>query len=465
VALDGPAGQAASPRGSAGPARTDLGGFVLPPAVADADVIRVVYPDLNGTDRSRDVLTGSLGRALGHGIAFCRAVYHTTLLGHVADVHGGMEAGLPDISLRPDLTTLRHLPWEPGVAWCLADACEPGGEPCAECPRHLVRHVAAQLAAAGLHPLVGPELEYYLLTPDPSAPNGWGRYAGQPGNVYSTGLRGDPQGHLLSTLRALRDLGIGSTAANHEAGGGQFEVNLTHTGALDAADRAFLLKAAVKELARRAGLRATFMAKPFNDDGGSGFHIHLSLTGESGENLFADPRDAAGLSPVARHAIAGILRHAHGLTALLNPTINSYKRHGRGSLAPSLVDWGLDNRSALLRIPPERGAGTRVEARLGDASANPHIAIAGLLAAAYLGVRDELEPPPPLDGLGYDPARSRPLPPRLSAALDALESDDALTEVLGKGFTGAFLAYKRDEVARFDRFVTDWEFREYSYHL
>jgi glutamine synthetase len=434
-------------------------------ALGGADVVRIVYPDLLGVDRGRDVLAGSIGRVAEQGLAFCRAVYHTSPQGDVADVSGGLDAGLPDITLRPDLSTLRAVPWEPGVAWCLADSYETGGQPCAECPRHLLRHVTGQFADLGLVPAVGPELEYYLLAPDPAAPGGWGRYAGEPGNVYSAGRRGDPHGHLLATLRALRDLGLGATAANHEFGGGQFEVNLEHSDALGAGDRAFLLKASVKELARRAGLRATFMAKPFNDDGGSGFHIHLSLADDGGRNVFADPGDPDGLSSTARHAIGGILRHAPALAALLNPTINSYKRHGRGSMAPWLVDWGLDNRSALLRIPPERGPGTRAEVRLGDASANPHVAIAGVLAAALLGVRDSVDPPPPLHGYGYDPGRSRRLPPRLAAALDALEADAELSGVLGKGFTEAFLAYKRDEVARFDRYVTDWEFREYSYHL
>jgi glutamine synthetase len=430
-----------------------------------ADVVRIIYPDLLGVDRGRDILAGSIPRVADQGLAFCRAVYHTSPQGDVAPVSGGLDAGLPDITLRPDLSTLRPVPWEPGLAWCLADSFEVSGQPCAECPRHLVRHVAGQFAELGLVPSVGPELEYYLLAPDPAAPSGWGRYDAEPGNVYSAGRRGDPEGQLLVTLRALRDLGLGATAANHEFGGGQFEVNLEHSGALDAADRAFLLKASVKELARRAGLRATFMAKPFNDDGGSGFHVHLSCADATGRNAFGDPSGPDGLSATARHAIAGILRHAPALAALLNPTINSYKRHGRGSMAPWLVDWGLDNRSALIRVPAERGDGTRLEIRLGDASMNPHVGIAGLLAAAYLGIRDELDPPPPLDGYGYDPARSRPLPPRLPAALDALEADTELSSVLGKSFADAFLAYKRDEVARFDRYVTDWEFREYSYHL
>src|SRR5207302_9735395 len=132
----------------------------------------------------------------------------------------------------------------------------------------------------------------------------------------------------------------------------------------------------------------------------------------------------------ARHAIAGLLHHAPALAALLNPTVNSYKRFGRDSLAPWLIDWGLDNRSAMLRIPPERGGGSRLELRLGDASSNPYLAIAGLLAALRLGIEAKAEPPAPLEGYGYDPARAARLPVTLDSALDALEADTELTDVL-----------------------------------
>lgn len=145
--------------------------------------------------------------------------------------------------------------------------------------------------------------------------------------------------------------------------------------------------------------------------------------------------------------------------------MNSYKRFGPDTLAPWLIDWGLDNRSAMVRIPPERGSGARLELRLGDASANPYLATAALCAAALLGIQDGKEPPAPLQGYGYDPEKSQMLPTTLPAALDALEADDALTEVLGKDFTESFLTYKRDEVDRFNHHVTDWEFTEYSYHL
>ncbi len=427
------------------------------------DVVRVSYPDLIGVDRGRDVLVGELPGAVDHGLAFCRAVYHTSPMGDVVPVRGGLDAGLPDIIVRPELGTLTPMPWEPNVAWCLGLATTPDGAAAPESPRAVVRGVADLLAAAGYTLICGPELEFFICEPDPAG--GWRRYANDVGNVYVVGRKGDPQGLLLHMLRQLRDAGLGVTAANHEFSAGQFEINLTHSELADAADRAFRLKSAVQELARQRDLLATFMAKPFNDKGGSGFHVHASLNDEQGRNVFGDPAGPDGLSPSGRYAIGGVLGHAPALSALLNPTINSYKRFGPDTLAPWLIDWGLDNRSAMIRIPPERGSAARMEVRLGDATANPYLALAAIGAAVYLGIRGKIEPGDKLEGYGYDPARADLLPPRLAGALDALEADTELGEVLGTYFVESFLAYKRNEIERFERYVTDWEFREYAYHL
>ncbi len=427
------------------------------------DVIRVSYPDMIGVDRGRDVLLDELPAAAEHGLAFCRAVYHTSPMGDVVPVQGGLDQGLPDIIVRPDLATVTPLPWEPAAAWCLGDAATPDGRPAPESPRAVVRRVDERVRSLGYLLVCGPELEFYLCEPDGAG--GWRRYADDPGNVYVVGRKGDPQGLLLHMLRQLRDAGLRVTAANHEFSPGQFEINLGHSGLPDAADRSFRLKSAVQELARQRGLLATFMAKPFNDEGGSGFHVHVSVAADGGENVFGDPDGPDGLSAAGRHAVGGVLRHAPALSALLNPTVNSFKRFGPDTLAPWLIDWGLDNRSAMVRIPPERGQAARMEVRLGDATANPYLAMAALGAAIYLGIQDKAEPPDKLEGYGYDPGRSPVLPMRLGAALDALESDHELTEVLGEYFVTSFLTYKRNEIERFERFVTDWEFREYAYHL
>jgi glutamine synthetase len=427
------------------------------------DVVRVSYPDLIGVDRGRDVLLGELPVAVGHGLAFCRAVYHTSPMGDVVPVQGGLADGLPDITVRPDLGTLTPLPWEHGAAWCLGDALTPDGAPAPESPRTVARRVADRVTSLGYTLVCGPELEFYLCEPAPGG--GWQRYANHPGNVYVVGRKGDPQGVLLDMLRQLRDAGLQVTAANHEFSPGQFEINLGHSELADAADRSFRLKSAVQEIARHHGLLATFMAKPFNDEGGSGFHVHASVADPAGENVFGDPSGPDGLSDVGRHAIGGVLAHARALSALLSPTINSYKRFGPDTLAPWLIDWGLDNRSAMVRIPPERGAAARMEVRLGDATANPYLAMAAVGAAAYLGITGKVEPPDMLEGYGYDPSRAEVLPQRLGDALDALAGDHELAEVLGEYFVTSFLTYKRNEIGRFERFVTDWEFREYTYHL
>jgi len=442
---------------------TDLSTIVERLRADFVDVVRVSYPDLLGVDRGRDVLVEEFAAAVGHGLAFCRAVYHTSPMGDVVPVQGGLEAGLPDILIRPDLATLSPLPWEPNAVWCLGDATTPDGQPAPESPRAVVRRVADQLADLGFSLICGPELEFFVCQQD--AGGSWRRYANDLGNVYVVGRKGDPQGLLLRMLRQLRDAGLQVTAANHEFSPGQFEINLGHSEMTDAADRSFRLKSAVQEIARQQDRLATFMAKPFNDEGGSGFHVHASLNDDAGANVFGDPDAPDGISATGRHAIGGVLRHASAMSALLNPTINSFKRFGPDTLAPWLIDWGLDNRSAMVRIPPERGPAARMEVRLGDASSNPYLGIAAVGAAVFLGIRDKIEPPPKLEGYGYDPASADVLPVRLADALDALEADTELGDVLGRYFVDSFLTYKRNEIERFERFVTDWEFREYAYHL
>ena len=429
------------------------------------DVLRLGYADLIGTERGRDVLVSRLARTVGDGVAFCRSVLATSPMGDVIPIAGGLADGLPDFVAFPDLSTVRDLPWEPGVAHCIADVYEPDGTPSEEVPRTVLRRVVAAFGELGMTPVVGPELEFFLLCRDEASPTGWSRYGEATGNVYVAGRRGDPDGLMLRFLRQLDGYAVEATTANHEFCSGQFEINLWHSEAMDAADRAFRFRGAVKELARQEDKLATFMAKPFNDEGGSGLHLHFSTTDGDGRPLFDDPSGEHGLSAVARAAVAGILAHAPALAALANPTINSYKRFGPDTLAPWLIDWGLDNRSAMVRIPPERGRAARLEVRLGDASANPYLAIAGLLAAAYLGIRDELSAPEPLEGYGYDTAKADLLPADLGRALDAFAADTEFTKLLGARFADAFLAYKRDELERFSRYVTDWEFREYAYHL
>src|SRR6202034_4508873 len=278
-------------------------------------------------------LLDELPTAVGHGLAFCRAVYHTSPMADVVPVQGGLEMGLPDITVYPDLATLTPLPWEPNAAWCLADATTPDGEAAPESPRTVARRVAEQVAGLGYTLVCGPELEFFVC--QQAADGSWQRYANDPGNVYVVGRKGDPEGLLLHMLRQLRDASLRVTTANHEFSPGQFEINLGHSELADAADRSFRLKSAVQEIARHRGLLATFMAKPFNDEGGSGFHVHVSLNDSGGVNLFADGGAPHGLGTLRAQFLAGVVEHGPALMALLGPTVNAYRRLVPDSLAPT----------------------------------------------------------------------------------------------------------------------------------
>jgi glutamine synthetase len=225
----------------------------------------------------------------------------------------------------------------------------------------------------------------------------------------------------------------------------------------------------VKELAARAGRMATFIGKPWNDDEGSGFHLHLSIVDEAGENVLAASDDREGeLSPLALQYIAGVLAHAPALMAFFNPTVNSYRRIHPEALVPTRVNWGHDNRFTLVRVPPERGAHTRVEVRIGDGAANPYLAYAAALFAGLDGVQKGLEPPAPVAGNVYELPEEEQgalLPVSFPEALDALEADETIRAAMGEELVSTFLEIKRYEVDRYRRYVTDWDFAEYAHHL
>ena len=401
--------------------------------------IRVLYPDLHGVARGKQVPIGEFDEVLDAGLRFCAAVMGTDLR-HTPVV--GADEGYPDLIARPDMTTVTALPWEPGVASCLADL-EPaeGGAPVPD-PRGAVRRAVEDLRAIGLDPIVGPELEFFLVRRDEAATHGIRRHVDQPSMVYTVGPRADPDGVVQGMTEALAQVGLEILAFNHEFMNSQYEINLRHTDALQAADRAFRLKSAVKDIAVQHGLVATFMGKPFNDQGGSGTHLHVSLNrGE--RNALDAPGQENGVSAELRAFTAGVLAHSAGLMALLNPTINAYRRIRPDSLAPTHANWGWDNRSTFIRIPPERDGATRIEIRVADGAANPYLAIAAVLGAGAHGVREGMTPPRPIDGDAYRADRDvigPALPASLDAALEALERDAVLCRALGPQTIKAFLA-------------------------
>ncbi len=421
------------------------------------DIIRLVFADVLGISRSKDLLVSEMEHTAKHGPAFCQGVWVTTTRGGVIDDgHGSISAGLPDLVSKIDFSTLRPLPWEPGVAIAIADTYEPDGRENLSSPRMVLKLVLEEYRKLGLQAIFGPEVEFYIARKNVAGL--FERAINKTGRVYMTGALVDPEGLFLSMIRNLGKLGIGTFAGNHEFSPSQYEINLWHSEALDAADRTFIMKGAVKELAARANLYATFMGKPWNDEGGSGFHAHISLANLDGENLMHAGED---LSELAEHFLAGILGHARAMTALTNPTVNAYKRLRPDSLAPYRINWGYDNRSTLVRVPPDRGGGTRLEVRVGDGAANPYVIISAILAAGLDGIKNKSEAPAPAEGWSYHDEQYEVLPGSLREALDALERDDFLKETLGEQFIKTFVALKRDEIERYLAHVSDWEIAEY----
>ena len=428
------------------------------------DVLRVIYADVLGIARSKDILVSQLEKAASHGPAFCQGVWVTTTQGGVLDAENIAGDGLQDMISKIDPATVQPMPWEPGVAYVVADALNPDGTDNMFSPRTVLRKVIAEYTKLGLVPVVGPELEFYIV--DRVEGGGFKRALDRTGRVYTTGSMVDPHGTFLHLLRMLDQLDIGVFAGNHEFSPSQYEINLYHSAALDAADRTFMFKTAIKDIVHRRGQHATFLGKPFGDEGGSGFHLHFSVTDLAGNNKMFD---GAELSQVAKQMLAGITANAAALTAFTNPTVNAFKRLGPDTLAPYRANWGYDNRSCMVRIPPERGQGTRLEVRVGDGAANPYLVVASILAAALDGIVRNLECPEPAEGMAYDNEGAAILPATFTEALDSLEANEHISNHLSTQLVNVFLVMKRDEILRYEaaeadpstREVTQWEIQEY----
>jgi glutamine synthetase len=315
----------------------------------------------------------------------------------------------------------------------------------------------------GLIPVIGPELEFYLAKQEN---NEWVRALHRTGRVYTTGAIVDPDGTFLHILRMLDQMDIGVFAGNHEFAPAQYEINLWHGEALESTDRTFLFKTAIKDIAVRRGYNATFLGKPWAESEGSGFHLHFSVVDAKGKNQMHKGEE---LSEVSNQMIAGILSHANALTAFTNPTVNAFKRLGPDTLAPSRANWGYDNRATLLRVPPERGEGTRLEIRIGDGAANPYLMVASVLAAGLDGIKRKMKPNKAAEGWAYEDESDPLLPLTFTAALDALEADPLFADLMGSTVISTHLTLKRDEIERYEaevpdpstREITSWELDEY----
>lgn len=416
----------------------------------EVEEIEVAWPDQAGHVLGKRIPVGRFtGRALGQGFPFCAAALAWNAVGEVQDGTRltSWDSGYPDVFAVPDFATYRPLPWRERAGQVIADVVDHHRKLVTGFPRTVLRSVIARLAELGYSARAAVELEFYLLRPDGSlAQNGLHAYSLEKSNEL------DP---VLAQIGRLGDY-IPVEGILTEYGPGQVEVNLAHQDALTAADDAFRLRYAVKELARRSGLLATFMAKPFSGQSGSSSHLHLSLW-KDGQPMFAAENGAESL--LARQAVGGILRHLPALVLFGAPTVNSYKRYEAGSFAPLTATWGGDNRSAAVRSLVDAPEASRIELRTPAADANPYWLAAAALAAVVSGLESAAVPPEQGHGDLYGAACR--LPATLADAIAAVRADTSLAAILGEDAVHDVTLLAEAEWRAYTTEVTSWETDRY----
>jgi glutamine synthetase len=416
--------------------------------------VRYLWPDHLGLARGKYLSAMRAAEGSNH----CVALFSLQLNREMIPFPGAHHESFPDVEARFTTEAIRP-GWEKDTGVVVASITK-DGVPVELAPRSILERVLGEWKQLGYTPMVGLELEAFLFEPDGN--RGW-RPIHTPGSyVYGTGTAVDPSGTIEEVMDTAHAMGIELESVNAEYDDGQFELTLRYGEALQAADDAFLFKVMAKEVAAKRGYLLTFMGKPITERGGSGIHVNFSLRDEGGGNVFDDPSSPDGLSELARSCIAGLIHDHVSMTALVAPTVNAYKRLRPAALNGFYANWGLDHRGVAVRVPPSRGAGTRLEHRLADGAASAHIATAATLVSALRGVTKGLECPPAetqdcITGADADVN----VPPDLGAALDELENDKDFVEAFSPAHVEGFLAVKRAEWERYRAHTTDWETAEY----
>lgn len=374
----------------------------------------------------------------------------------------GWEQGYGDYVMKPDLSTLRALPWLPGTALCLADLLDHHThEEVAVSPRAILKRQVARARAMGFEPMMATELEFYIFENAYENLRDGGLSALKPISGYNEdyhlfqttkeeGLMRDVRNHLYAA-------GIPIENTKGEADAGQHEVNYKYSDALDTADNHVIIKQGVKEIAHLKGKSVTFMAKYDHRKAGSSSHVHQSLWTLDGKPAFYDHDDAHGMSATMKHFVAGQLAHAQEITTFLAPYVNSYKRFTIGMFAPTKAVWSADNRTAGFRVCGEHTKAVRVECRIPGSDVNPYLCCAALLAAGLAGIEGKLELEPEMKGDMYHAAGVREIPKNLREAANLLNTSTMLRAALGDDVVDHYHHAAQWEIAETDRVVTDFE--------
>ncbi|HRN78391.1 MAG TPA: glutamine synthetase family protein [Candidatus Dependentiae bacterium] len=419
-----------------------------------------MFTDLSGSFKSVTYPFWLVDRAMQDGICF-----------DGSSVPGCTSIKDSDMLLKPDINTARDIPWTQNPDRSACVICDIGRNettPYEGDPRYILKKELARAHAMGYTFVVGPELEFFLFKKDEHGkqiPSDNRNYFTPETNVGVARFKK----HML---RALSEQNIKIEKLHHEVAHGQLEVSIRYGDALELADQVMLAKHTIASLAPLGGFEATFMPKPVFGQNGSAMHVHFSLYDHvNNRNAFYDPQNPYKLSDIAQHFIAGILKHAEEITAILNPTVNSFKRLVPGYEAPIFVCWGTKNRSALIRIPhinEGNGNAVRAEIRSPDPMSNPYLVFAALLHAGLEGIQNKEPLPNAVEHSLYeytseqlDKEHIRSLPTSLSQALDILKNSSFIKELLGEKALEEFVHLKTKELRSFNTTITDWELNHY----
>ena len=427
----------------------------------DVEFIRLQFTDMFGNLKNVAITTGQLEKALNNDCMFDGSA-----------IEGFVRIEESDMFLYPDLSTYVTFPWRPQqgkVARFICDVYTTDRKPFEGDPRYILKKVVKQAEDMGYTFNVGPELEFFLfqLQEDGQPTTNTTERAG----YFDLGPLDFGENARRDMVLTMEEMGIKVDASHHEVSPAQHEIDIKYDDALTTADNIMTFKLVARTIAKRHGLHATFMPKPKFGVDGSGMHVNMSLKKDE-INIFDDPSGKLGLSKEAYHFIAGIMKHMEGMTAITNPLVNSYKRLVPNFEAPVYIAWSASNRSPLIRIPTSRGSFARLELRCPDPSANPYLTLAVCLAAGLDGIKNQLTPPESVDKNLFELTKEdlgsrgvKSLPANLNEAVDALDKNEFMKEVLGEHIAKRYIAAKRVEWEEYRTQVTQWEIEQYLYRI
>ena len=427
----------------------------------DVAFIRLQFTDIFGMMKNMAVTVSQLEKALDNRCMF-----------DVSSVEGLSCEEDSDMYLYPDPRTFEIFPWRPQqgkVARLICDVYRPDGTPYEVDPRYVLKKAIAEAAEEGYTMNVGPECEFFLFhTDDDVLPT---TLTHEKAGYFDVGPLDLGENARRDMVLTLEDMGFEITSSHHEIAPAQHEIDFRYDEALVTADNLMTFKMVVKTIAKRHGLHATFMPKPRTETYGSGMHINLSLN-RNGVNAFQSADDKNGLSREGYYFIGGLMKHIKAITCITNPTVNSYKRFVPGYDAPVYIGWSSKTRGPLIRVPSGRGENTRIELRSPDSTANPYLALAVLLMAGLDGIRNKIEPRHSIDRNIQKMTRQQreelkidELPRTLKDAVDELEKDEFIQQVLGKDLAEKIIRARRKEYQAYSMQVTDWEITNYLHRV